>query len=61
MIVAMPMASAAIPSSSISPTADIVLTYRGFGFECDIAIPATEANLAKGADLWAGSVWRRTA
>ena len=37
----------------------IVLHYVGHGFECDIAIPAIAKNLAKGADIWQGSVWRR--
>ena len=52
--------SAATPSSSILPTDSVVFTYHGFGFECDIELPATPENLAKGADLWQGSVWRRT-
>ena len=36
-----------------------MLHYIGFVFECDIAIPATPENLAKGADLLAGATWRR--
>jgi len=37
-----------------------VLTYHGLGFSCQIEIPATEANKAKGVEVFDGSVWRRT-
>ena len=36
-----------------------VLHYIGHGFECDIAIPTTPANVARGCEVWSGSVWRR--
>ena len=41
------------------PGEDWQLHYVGQGFECDIAIPATPENIARGCEIYAGSTWRR--